>query len=248
MSANPYEKHALRIGVANLPVQSPAGQKVLPTQANSSRVHNSNLIRWRLVSFGYPLGLRWLELAHEFDEFAQLEPTLTKLFCYCHVTTRWYSDNWMVYLGAWLDSWRYRLATRGCKYWFCNLDRVGLSCECRLATSFDFATWLELGVPFGQGVHHLVVLRNTTWWCYATPPLVFLYLNHTHWVMSRQRGCNYHDLVHKTCLALSPACSLLRFIARMGQENMGDGRQEALIDSRGQWSWYFTDMIEHSGI
>ena len=49
-----------------------------------------------------------------------------------YMTTRSYSDNWMVYLRAG-SIWRYRLATRRCKFCFCNLARVGLSWEYRLA-------------------------------------------------------------------------------------------------------------------
>ena len=58
-----------------------------------------------------------------FGHLSQLKPTLAKLFCYCYVTTRSYSKNWMVFLRTG-STWRYRLATRRRKFWFCNLVRV----------------------------------------------------------------------------------------------------------------------------
>ena len=69
------------------------GQTVLPTQANSSRVHNFEGVGYCLATRLAWVSSSWLE----FDQaqiFAQLEarfplhPTLTKLFCYCYVITR----------------------------------------------------------------------------------------------------------------------------------------------------------------
>ena len=97
-----------------------------------SQLEPSSQLRWSWVLFGHPLGLSWLEfdqaqifaqLEPGFPPFRHLKPNLStpKLFCYCYVTTRWYSDNRMV-------SRNHR-----CKFWFCNLPRVGSSWEHRLA-------------------------------------------------------------------------------------------------------------------
>ena len=113
---------------------------------NSSQLEPSSQLRWSWVSFGHPLGLSWLELL-EFDQaqiFAQLEPsfppfrhlsqlkpTLSKLFCYCYVTTRPYSDNCTV---------------------SCDLTRLGGIVWPPGHASFDVVTWLELGVTVWPGL------------------------------------------------------------------------------------------------
>ena len=116
---------------------------VLPTQAKFATSMELGIV-WPPT---------WLELARvgsswlEFDQaqlFAQLEPgfppfghlsqlklTLAKLFCYCYVTTRSYSDN--------------------CMMVSCKLARLGGIVWPPPDASFDFVTWLELGAPFGQG-------------------------------------------------------------------------------------------------
>ena len=91
---------------------------------------------WSWVSFGHPLGSSWLELDQMFflaQNFAQLEPsfpplghlkpTLAKLSCYCYVTTRSYSDNWMV---------------------SCKLAQLGGIIWWAANASFDFVTSGEL--------------------------------------------------------------------------------------------------------
>ena len=103
---------------------------------NSSQLEPSqSQCRWNWVSFVHPLASRWLELACiwpssnfrptrvKFPPFGQLKPTLAKLFCYCYVTTRSYSDNWMV---------------------SCELARLGSTVWPPADASFDFLTWLEL--------------------------------------------------------------------------------------------------------
>ena len=114
---------------------------------NSSQLEPSLQLRWSWVSFGHPLGLSWLELAwiwwssnfrptrvfHRLATSANSSQLSPSFFCYCYVTARSYLDNWMVFLRAG-STWRYRLATRRCKFWLCNLARVGLSWEYRLAS------------------------------------------------------------------------------------------------------------------
>ena len=102
---------------------------------NSSQLEPSSQLWWSWVSFGHPLGLSWLEWAWIWSSSnfrptrAKVftvwppQPTLAKFFCYCYVAVRLYSDNWMVFLRAG-STWRYRLATRRCQSWFCNLARV----------------------------------------------------------------------------------------------------------------------------
>ena len=91
------------------------GQTVFPTQTNSSKIHNCDGVGYRLAIHLALVGLSWLE----FDQaqiFAQLEPgfppfghlsqfklTLAKLFCYCYVTTRSYSQTIKWFLVCWLD-------------------------------------------------------------------------------------------------------------------------------------------------
>ena len=112
--------------IVDIASASPRRQTVLPTQANSSQVHNFDGVGYRFVSplawvpergleprlFRHPLGLSWIELAWIWSSsnfrptrprfplvghLSQLKPTLAKLLCYCYaVTTRSYSDNWMV--------------------------------------------------------------------------------------------------------------------------------------------------------
>ena len=108
---------------------SPAGQTVVPTQANSSQVHNCDGVGYRFATH-----LAWVGSSSiEFDQaqiFAQpepsfppfghlnlLKPTLAKLFCYCYFTTD--SDDWMV---------------------SCELTRLGGTVWPPADTSCDFVT------------------------------------------------------------------------------------------------------------
>ena len=124
------------------------GQTVLPTQASSTK------LRWSWVLFGHPLGLRCLELAWIWSS-SNVCPTRAKFSSVwppqptqansrqvvCYVTTRLYSDNWVV------SCQQARLGGTVCpphrrKFWFCNLARVGLSWEDRLARAFG-DIWLQ---------------------------------------------------------------------------------------------------------
>ena len=65
------------------------------------------------------------QLEPSFSPIGHLKPTLAKLFnllllCDCAVLFR--QLNGFLRAGS---AWRYRLATRRCKFWFCNLARVG---------------------------------------------------------------------------------------------------------------------------
>ena len=74
----------------------------------SSHLEPCSQLRCSWVSFGHPLGSSWIKLAWiwpnsnfrptwaKFSTVWPPQPTLTKLFCYCYVTTQSYSDNWMV--------------------------------------------------------------------------------------------------------------------------------------------------------
>ena len=83
-------------------------------------------------------GSSWLEfdqarifaqLEPSFPPFGQLNPTVAKLFCHCYMTTRSYSDNRMV---------------------SCELAWLGGIVWPPADASFDFVTWIGLGLPFGQ--------------------------------------------------------------------------------------------------
>ena len=106
---------------------------------NSSQLEpNSQLLRiW--VSFGHPLGSSWMGLAWIWSssnlhptpaKFSTVrlsqptQPTLARLF-YCYVTTRSYSDNWMV---------------------SCKLAWLGGIVWPPADASFDFVTWFGLAV------------------------------------------------------------------------------------------------------
>ena len=76
------------------------GQTVLPTQTNSSQVHNFDGVGYRLATHLEWVGSSWLEFDQAqifaqlepsfppFGHLSQLNPTIAKLFCYCYVTTR----------------------------------------------------------------------------------------------------------------------------------------------------------------
>ena len=132
-----------------------------PRPNSSQQLEPRSQLRWSWVSFGHSLGLSWLELAR-IKSSSNFRPTpakfstaglatsatLTKLFCYCYVTTRSYSDN----LNGFLQSgwtWQYRLATPRWKFWFRNLARVGLSWGYRLARA----------LPVGISHKHFQTLR-----------------------------------------------------------------------------------------
>ena len=117
------------------------GQTVLPTQANSSQVHNFDGVGYRLATHLAWVGLNLIKLKFSPNSsqlFHRLATSAnsSQLSPSCFVIVMWLRGRmqtiWMVYLRAGL-TWRYRLANRRCKFWFCNLARVGLSCECRLA-------------------------------------------------------------------------------------------------------------------
>ena len=81
------------------------------------------------------IGSSWLEFDHAqifaqlepifppFGHLSQLKPTLAKLFCYCYVTARPYSEKSTV---------------------SCDLTRLGGIVWPPADASFDFVTWLEL--------------------------------------------------------------------------------------------------------
>ena len=114
-------------------------QPIHTVAKRSSQLKPSSPLRWRWASFGHPLGLSWTELAWIWSS-SNFRPTRAKystvwphqptqansrqvvLLLLC--TTRSYSDNLNGFLQAG-STWRYRLATRRCKFWFCNLARVG---------------------------------------------------------------------------------------------------------------------------
>ena len=86
-------------------------------------------------------GSSWLE-CHPVQIFAQLEPSfppfgnLSQLSPSCFVIVMWLRGRIQT-IEWFLATWRYRLATRRCKFWFCNLARVGLSWEYRLARALE---------------------------------------------------------------------------------------------------------------
>ena len=65
--------------------------------------------------------LKFSPTSSQFFNVWPAQPTLTKLFCYWMVSCK------LVRLGGIV--W----PARRCKFWLCNLARVGLSWECRLA-------------------------------------------------------------------------------------------------------------------
>ena len=124
---------------------------------NSSQLEPSFQLSWMELVIVWPptwlelarVGSSWIELAWiwsssnfrptraKFSTVWPPQPTLAKLFCYCYVTTRSYSDNWMV-CG--------KPARLGGIVWppadasfelVCNLARVCLSCEYRLARALE---------------------------------------------------------------------------------------------------------------
>ena len=104
------------------------GQTVLPTQANSSQVHNFDGVGYRLVTHLARVGLNLVKLKVSPNSSQVFHPlatsaTLAKLLCYCYVTTRSYSDNGMV---------------------SCKLARLSSIIWPPANANFDFATWLEL--------------------------------------------------------------------------------------------------------
>ena len=136
------------------------GQTVLPTPANSSQVHNFDGVGYRLATHLAWVGSNWLEfdqiqifvhLEPRFPPFyhlSKLEPTLNK-FCFCYVTTRSYSDNWMA---------------------SCKLARLGGTVWSPADASCDFVTWLEfawVGSTVWPGLYTFLadvnqVITNTT--------------------------------------------------------------------------------------
>ena len=108
---------------------------VLPTQANSSQVHSLDGVGYRLATHLAWVGSSWIELAWiwsssnfrptrtKFSTVWPPQPTLTKLFCYCYVTTQSYSDN---------------------SRFSCELTPLGSTVWPPVDASFDFVTWLEL--------------------------------------------------------------------------------------------------------
>ena len=123
------------------------GQTVLPTQANSSQVHNFDGVGDRLATHLAWVGSSWIELAWIWSssnfrptraEFSTVWPPQPTQANSRQVVLLLLCDYAAVFRQLhgflWSDStWRYRLATRPCKFWFCNLARVGLSWEYRLA-------------------------------------------------------------------------------------------------------------------
>ena len=115
----------------------------LPTQANWSQVHNFDGVGYCLAAHLGWVGSSWLEL-YQAQIFVQLEPgfppfgLLSQLSPSCVLLL---CDYVVVFrqLNGFLQSgstWRCRLVTRRCKFRFCNLARVGLSWENRLARAF----------------------------------------------------------------------------------------------------------------
>ena len=114
---------------------------------NSSQLEPSSQLRWSWRSFGHPLGLSWLELDRVGLNLIKLKfsPNSSRVFHRLatsansrQVVLLLLCDYAAVFrqLHGFLRSdstWRSRLATRPCKFWFCNLARVGLSWEYRLA-------------------------------------------------------------------------------------------------------------------
>ena len=104
------------------------GQTDLPTQANSSQVHNFDWVGYRLAAHLARVGLNLIKLkvSPNSSHLSQLSPS-------CFV---------IVIIGiVWPPG----------------------------DASFDFVTWLELGVPFGQGftsvtaIFHLATACCTKW-------------------------------------------------------------------------------------
>ena len=78
-----------------------------------------------------------------------------KLFCHCYVTTRSYSDNWMLPCElAWLGGIVWPPADASFDFVICNLARVGLSWENRLARAFKARSralkWMFYQFLFGR--------------------------------------------------------------------------------------------------
>ena len=153
LSASPSSEQMGERDLLPLTGWSP-GQTVFPTRAKSTTSMKLGIV-WPPT---------WLELA-KFDHaqiFAQLEPslplfghlselkpTLAKLFCYRYVTTQLYSHNWMVSCKlAWLDGTVWPPTN----------------------ASFDFVTWLELGVPSGQGSRFVYFIVSEI----KSPSLIFI--------------------------------------------------------------------------
>ena len=109
----------------------------LPTQANSSQVHNFDGVGYRLATHLACVGLNLIKLKfspnscqvfHRLATLANSRQVVLSLLCDYAVVFR--QLNGFLQAGS---TWWYRLATRRCKFWFWNLARVGSSWEDRLA-------------------------------------------------------------------------------------------------------------------
>ena len=129
--------------IPTIPNRTP-GKTVLPTQANSSQGFQN------LVQVGYR-GSSWIELTWIWSG-SNFRPTRSRFSTVCppwqpransHQVVSLLLGDYAVVVRQlngflWAGStWRYRLATRRSKFWFCNLARVGLSWEYRLARTSD---------------------------------------------------------------------------------------------------------------
>ena len=106
---------------------------------NSSQVHNFDGVGYHLAAHLAWVGLSWIELAWIWWS-SHFHPTRAK-FCTIwppqltqansnQVVLLLLGDHAVVFrqLNGFLwagSTWRYRLATRRCKFWFCNLAQVG---------------------------------------------------------------------------------------------------------------------------
>ena len=106
------------------------------TSQLSSQVHNFDGVGYRLAPHLAPISFKLMKLKfapnssqvfHHLATSANSPQVVLLLLCDHAVVLR--QLNGFLQAGS---TWRYRLATRRCKFWFCN------------------SPWLELGVPFGQ--------------------------------------------------------------------------------------------------
>ena len=110
--------------------------------------------------------LRWKVIVLPNSHYLTYPFILKRLFCYCYVATWSYSDNLTV---------------------SCKLARLGGIVWPPADASFDFVSWLELGIPFGQG---LMVERSSNplkrsqvpswYWFRASFPLILAMVYEPH--------------------------------------------------------------------
>ena len=125
------------------------GQTVLPAQATSSQFFHLDGVGCRLATHFARVGRGWIELAW-IRSSSNLRPTPASRVFHCLATSANSNQVVLLLLGD------CAVVVRQLKGFLESWLRLASTVWPPADASFDYVTWLELGVPFGQGLNRVL--------------------------------------------------------------------------------------------